>query len=72
MPGLYYYMTELYEIVYKHDILDIDTWPKLTEPLVGFLEEFVNVTLRGPQDQWFMEFKPIYGRYWEDIKSNRS
>jgi hypothetical protein len=60
MRGLYEFVTEIYEFVYNMKYLDLDMWPELTSYLVGFLKEFVNVSLRPEDNYWFPQFKYIY------------
>ena len=62
MRGLYEFVTEIYEFVYNMKYLDLDMWPELTSYLVGFLKEFVNVSLRPEDNYWFPQFKYIYGK----------
>ena len=62
MRGLYHYLTAFYEFIYKENIMDVNTWPKLSHVVVGFMSEFTNVTLRGPHDFWFKDFKNVFGK----------
>ena len=49
--------------MYYEDILDFNTWGNLSNLVVGFMEEFTNVTLRDPKDaSWFQGFKFVAGK----------
>ena len=62
MRGMYEHITSIYEFIFKMEFLDLNRWPELTRHVVGFLEEFVNVSIR-PQDQsWFPQFRYFYGK----------
>ena len=62
---MYEHITSIYEFIFKMEFLDLNRWPELTRHVVGFLEEFVNVSIR-PQDQsWFPRFRYFYGKQHE-------
>ena len=48
--------------MYYEDILNFNTWGNVSNLIVGFMEEFTNVTLRGQQDAWFQGFKFVAGK----------
>ena len=52
-------MSEMYEILYTNPL---EEFPQFTHRLVGFLEQFVNVTIMNPYEySWFGEFQYVYG-----------
>ena len=61
MPALYNDLTRLFEFAFVQDVMDVETWPQFSNLIVGFLDEFTNVTQRGPQDAWFNEYKFFIG-----------